>query len=242
MTRLDATSIVDIWERGRNLSSLQRALLILNVTAPEAPVDPARLPIGLRDAQLYRLRVEAFGERFDAFATCPSCTHALEFDMSEQVANVLLNVQWEHFEPVHMEVGGRRITVRAPATADLIEAIEASIERDERLTLVASCVMSDDQEPDTVVADPAVLDRLETALKEADPGAEVLLSLSCPECTHTWRALFDIATFLWDDIERTSRDLLEAVHLIASRYGWSEERILSMTTHRRNVYLERILA
>ena len=66
------------------------------------------------------------------------------------------------------------------------------------------------------------------------------LALACPGCGHEWTAPFDIAAYLWEDIEDCARRLLRQVHDIARAYGWTEDTILSLSARRRRMYLEAI--
>jgi hypothetical protein len=86
------------------------------------------------------------------------------------------------------------------------------------------------------------IDRMTQALDAADPCIDVSIDLTCPACTHTWNAPFDIAAFLWDEIEVRARQLLDDVHVLAARYGWTEAEILRLSDARRSAYIERALA
>ena len=71
-----------------------------------------------------------------------------------------------------------------------------------------------------------------------DPQAEVLLDLDCPACNHRWQILFDIASFFYAEVSAYAKRLLREVHTLARRYGWREADILSMSTARRQFYIE----
>jgi hypothetical protein len=68
----------------------------------------------------------------------------------------------------------------------------------------------------------------------------VLLGLHCPLCSHSWQALFDIASFFWTEISAHARRLLREVDALARAYGWSEAEILGLSASRRQAYLELI--
>ena len=74
----------------------------------------------------------------------------------------------------------------------------------------------------------------------ADPQADVELALSCPACGHAWPAAFDIASFLWTEVDAWARVLLHEIHALASAYGWREADILALSPRRRRAYLELI--
>ncbi len=74
-------------------------------------------------------------------------------------------------------------------------------------------------------------------MAQANPQAEVNLSLSCPSCACQWQAVFDIASFFWTEIDAWARRLLRDVHRLAVAYGWRESDILAMSPLRRQLYL-----
>lgn len=84
----------------------------------------------------------------------------------------------------------------------------------------------------------AVVERM----AEVDAQAEIALALTCPACGHAWTALFDIAAFLWGELDGWARPTLRDVHALASAYGWSEAAILGLGAQRRQRYLELVQA
>jgi len=79
-------------------------------------------------------------------------------------------------------------------------------------------------------------------MSEADPQADVQLSLTCPDCGHQWIACFDIAAFLWGELQAYARRLLLDVHELATAYAWPEASILAMSPARRQAYLDLVRA
>ncbi len=77
-------------------------------------------------------------------------------------------------------------------------------------------------------------------MAQADPLAETRLALECPSCAHAWEESFDIAGFLWEEIEARARRIVFDVHALASAYGWTEAQILALSavSRRRALYLE----
>ena len=86
------------------------------------------------------------------------------------------------------------------------------------------------------------LQAIEERLAEADPLAEIRLHFDCPNCSASFDETLDLGDFVWAEIEREARRILQDVHLLASAYGWSESEILSLGPARRSVYLEMVLA
>ena len=75
---------------------------------------------------------------------------------------------------------------------------------------------------------------------QSDPQAEIQLHLTCPACSRSWSVLFDIVSFFWSEICVQAKRLLREVHTLARVYGWREAEILSMSTARRQLYLEMV--
>jgi hypothetical protein len=82
-----------------------------------------------------------------------------------------------------------------------------------------------------------MLAALSRRIAELDPQAEILIDLTCPECSHRWEVLFNIADFLWTEINEWAERTLQTVHKLASAYGWSEREILKLSPVRRQLYL-----
>jgi hypothetical protein len=85
-----------------------------------------------------------------------------------------------------------------------------------------------------------MLEAITAAMAEADPQAEVELSLRCLMCGNQWLAPFDVVSFLWREIDAWATHILREVHQLASAYGWSERDILALSPLRRRHYLELI--
>jgi hypothetical protein len=88
--------------------------------------------------------------------------------------------------------------------------------------------------PDSFIA------KIEQRMAEADSGATIELAISCDRCGHGWSVLFDIAHYVWEEIEAHAKRLLREVHALARAYAWSEHEILAMTDSRRALYLEMV--
>lgn len=77
-------------------------------------------------------------------------------------------------------------------------------------------------------------------MNRCDPQADMHVSLDCPACDHSWHVVFDIATFLWNEIHAWATQTLRETHQLASAYGWFEMDILSLSPLRRRLYLDMI--
>jgi hypothetical protein len=229
-----ADAVLLAWERGRHRHPLDRSLLLYALAAPEEdPKNLADRPLGERNRALLGLRGALFGDRLSARVDCPSCTEPLEFELS---AGALLSGERPARDGV--ELDGLRF--RLPTTRDLAAvAHHADAESAMRglVALLAESTLALEPRPDV-----AWLDRLEAAFESADPQNDLSLSLTCSACSTTWTTPFDVASYLWVELEGRAQRLLDDVHHLARAYGWSEREILNLTEERRSAYLERALA
>lgn len=83
-----------------------------------------------------------------------------------------------------------------------------------------------------------MMEAVSSALQGADPAAELLINLNCAACSYTWQVTLDIERFLWSKVCMTAKRLLRDVHTLASAYGWDESDILSLSSVRRQIYVE----
>jgi hypothetical protein len=234
---LSDADILGIFEEGRELQPVDRGLLLLARGHPEIPPDElVALTVGRRDARLLRLRAGYFGDRLEGCAECPRCETRLELEVS---CGELLEGTTSEPGPAHWRVGTVELTLRAPDSRDLA-AIATSLSVDDaRALLLERCVKGDVE-----VARLSETDRiaLAEAIGAADPHAEKLLALSCPSCGHQWQILFDIVSYLWNEIATEARRVLREVDVLARAYGWSEAEILNLSVARRHLYLEMALS
>jgi hypothetical protein len=220
MHAIKASRLVGAWERGQAQHPLHRALTLLRVAEPERSIDDlAMLPIGERDRRLLELRRQLFGNRFDAVSACPRCGEKVELNFSTEQLPLA---------PVAECIADG---ARLPNTSDLLAiATEPPDQRAARL--LARCTGTD--------LAGAEADEAERRLAQADPMARIEMRLACPRCEHEWSAFFDIASFLWTELNDWVRRLFCETHTLARAYGWSEAEILGMSPQRRQVYLDLI--
>jgi hypothetical protein len=231
MPTLDAEALLRCWEAGRNRHPLDRGLLLFALARPEQDPDTlADEPLGARNAALLRLRRSMFGETLRSRVACPECAENLEFELE------VARLQGADAGTTIREVSAGARRLRAPTTRDL-SAIANVI--DPAVACHALLERLHDSVDDLQVEDAAAL---LAALDVADPCLDVAVAVVCPACEHAWSAAFDPADFLWTEMEVHVRRLLDEVHLVASHYGWDEQRILHMSPARRGAYVARLLS
>lgn len=231
---LSNPDFLELWERGRGLHPVDRALLTLTFALPGEPYDwLAGWPLGKRNAALVRLRRACFGSAFTGWVACSNCGERLEFSFDAQP----LLAQQPESESI--TINGR--TFRPLTSRDLASIAGETDERAAALHLVRLCC-PEPSETKTDVFTEAELNSIDDLLAEADPLAETLLDFSCVACNHRWEEPLDVAAWFWTEIEARARLLLYDVHTLAAAYAWSEREILSLSAPRRALYLEMVRA
>lgn len=241
MQHLSASRLLNTWERGRRLSGVERALLLLAAAAPEDPAEATEaLPIGPRDSRILDLRAAVFGPRLDAVVSCPACGERLEFAMAAPEMPFRNDVNLPGTLSVSSD--GYEIAFRLPTSEDLV-AVAQQREADRRSALLDRCIrdarrddlpINVDALPETVVA--AVVERMAAF----DPSTTLQIDLACPGCGHEWHNPFDIVAFLWAEVDAWAMRTLYEVHALASAYGWGEADILAMSAWRRHRYMQMV--
>jgi hypothetical protein len=227
-----------LFEEGDPLLPAERVTLILGrcaeVGGESGPKVARALSAGDRVALLLELRRLLAGDALPCVLDCPwpDCGERLALDL--QTGELLTG--GEVGGPEHeLEFEGRRMAFRLPTGAD--EELAARVAVDEGPgTAVESLLRACLVDPPTDL--PAGLDEaLGAAISDADPNAEITLVLRCPACERAGEVTFDAASYVWGDLELRLARLDRDVHVLASRYGWSEAAILALGRHRRERYL-----
>ena len=242
--RLPSTAaLIDLWDAGCDRDPVDRARILLEA-AFDGDGDPADLSIGMRDRLLLEWRSRVFGARVDAVESCPACGALLEFALD--VDEVRVDPPRDAAErdgPLDIDVAGYRLALRLPTSRDLAAIRGCGDAGAARALLLERCLVTAHTSGRARAVDarelpPPVLRAIADALAEADPQADIELSLACAVCGHGWHAPFDVVGFLWADIERFAWRTLRDVHQLASAYAWSEAAILALSARRRRVYLD----
>ena len=242
---LSPAEVLTVWETARRASPSVRALVLMRSALPASDGNSiATWCIGEGDALLFRLQRLMFGNRLECAAVCPACATALELTL--EVENLLASpgsgaatYQVTCGEPAQV------IFFRLPNRSDLqalpLETDEVAL----RKFLVERCVLYAERNGEKISPAPIaeeIIAAVSAAMADADPQAEILLHLVCPNCAHVWQTNFDIVDFLWRKIHAAARQLLYEIHCLAQAYGWTEAEILALSPARRQIYLELALS
>jgi hypothetical protein len=238
---LTATELLEVWEYSLNQTLLQKTLHLLSLACPDIDSDSiAKLSIGERDSRLLLFREWMFGSRLSNVADCPRCSERSEWEIN--IGDIRLQSSHNQISSKEFtfEVDDFRIRFRLPNSVDISEVIVNSAEETDPLTLLSRCILeahckdkafSVDNLPDHV------LKALNHRMEEEDPQADIKMTLTCPYCSHKWDAQFDIASYLWTEIDNWAERTLLSIHKLAKAYGWSEQNILNISPVRRQFYL-----
>jgi len=232
--------MLDSWERGVARGMVDRGLILLALTDPEADEAAlAALPIGARERRLLELRAAAFGPRLTGLVACEACGEQLELALG---VDELCAAGAAGDADLTLVADGYALSLRLPDSADLRAAAAAPPDAAASL-LLRRCVVR--AERDGAPADPenlpaALLAAAGDRLADADPLADLRFALTCVGCGHVWQAPFDAAAFVWAELDAWAARMLREVHTLAAAYGWSERDILRLGAARRARYLDMV--
>lgn len=236
MRSLITAQVVDAWERGLDRSLPERMIVLLDAACPDATYDElAAMPLGRRDALLLDLRALLLGPELTGVSECPACGDPLESTFRAEDLRVPADLPPAALQ--HVEVEGLDVAFRLPSTHDVI-TLNLSDGGSPATQLLERCL---DDPVSLATADvdwETVASAVSRAMSAADPQADVVLRLTCPGCDTSWAAPFDIAGFLWAEIQGWVSRLLRDVDQLARTYGWTEAEILALSPTRRSLYLE----
>jgi hypothetical protein len=240
MKPLTATELLAVWERGLNLTLLERIISLLATACPEMDREAiCGLRVGERDVRLMQLREWMFGPRLVNTAHCPQCAECVEWEnhIPDLIAHT--NGDTDIPEAFDLDMAGYQLRFRLPDSKDIANVLEAT-GNDPRFGLIKRCVLSarhSGRPCDIRQLPETVFETLGRRMEALDPQTEIRIALTCPTCGHRWGILFDIASFLWEEINAWAERMIITVHQLASRYGWSEAQILNLSPVRRQLYL-----
>jgi len=240
MKPLSAVELLDVWESGLNQPILHRALILLTAACPEMAANAvAELSIGERDARLLQLREWMFGPHLLNTATCPHCTAHVEWE--NEIADLYVDSSdLSTADELSLQAGKYNLRFRLPNSTDIAAVLADSKDDSKADNLLKRCIVTAECSGKAYNKNrlpKRTLNALSHHIETLDSQAEIRIDLTCPECSHHWEILFDIANFLWSEINSWAERTLSTVHRLAGAYGWSEQEILKLSPVRRQLYL-----
>jgi hypothetical protein len=227
--RQTPAQLLDSWETFRGQPMPVRAAALTALAAKQRLAEVMRWSIARRDRTLFEFRARLFGEEIEAVTSCPDCGERLEMQIALADIAPPAKSDARRSSFLTLRIDGARIRCREPNSEDLLAISSSDDLEAARAQLIARCVESEDAE---------VRERAAALLTAA--AHDIQLDLTCPACAHAWKSPFDIAAFVWRELDEWAQRTLHEIHVIAGAYGWSEDDILRLSARRRQVYVELI--
>jgi len=202
----------------------------------EAELDAASLPLADLEAWLLRFRQMLLGDQVLSHGRCPAAGCGTETDISFRISEYLQhhrprcprNVSAIKEEPGWFALQGCEARFRLVTGADVVAS---QFQTDPELDLAKRTIR-----PESLSRRD--LTRVQQAMEALAPPLAREIEGKCPACgTHT-RFFFSPQSFVQRELQYEAAFLYEDVNLLAGRYHWSEEKILSLPRMRRLHYAE----
>lgn len=227
--------MLDAWEASLRAPAHACAVALLGAATGLDRDSLEALPVGTYDALLLELRERAFGTLMDCETRCPACAERLELTLDTSALRV--NADAPATGSHRATLDGITVMFHVPTVGDLAACADARVPEQAARALLARCV--ERIEPAHIALGEARETALAARMAELDPQADVPIELVCPACMHKWTEPFDAAVFLAREVESWAQRALDEVHVLATRYGWSERDVLALSPARRRYYVER---
>jgi len=236
--------LLELWDTTSGKSMLEKSLrLLCNAYCIDNIGDVARLSIGERDARLLEVREWLFGKTLRNKASCQKCSETIEWESDSSTLHLQDFAQNLSMKKLELVKESYYIKFRLLNSADLLKVTSSDIHENSYKKVISKCILSvtkDNEEYNANNLPESVWEALNDRMSEEDPQADIRMQLVCPNCNHSWEMYFDIASYLWSEINVWAKKILEEVYLLARFFSWSEKDILNMSPYRRRLYIEMI--
>jgi predicted RNA-binding Zn-ribbon protein involved in translation (DUF1610 family) len=231
-----AGEVLQLWERADGLGPVARALALAEAAGGDASGLRDR-PFGRTNAHVLALRESLLSGDLAATSTCPACGERVEFALDPATLHALLPAG----EGAGLVFGEYIVDWRLPTPDDLVAVAAAPDPEGALRQRCMTVLFADGEQVDAAVLPRAAVEAVEASMAEADPLAEVLVALDCPECGARFEADLDLGSFVWAEVDARARRLLHEVDVLARAYGWTEPEVLALSEARRAAYLRLVL-
>ncbi len=240
-------SLMTLMEAGANRSSLERGQLLLVWGYREQGwQELAALSLGRRARCLLDLRRSFFGKDVTLSGHCRRCGASFEF--ATDVDEILSADNRTESVRVKVPVGDLELEARPLTAPDIAAFPDLDSDQEKCAYLAFQSLVAVRKTDGTVleVSDPAQMQpdwvaALGGILEDQDPLSSIVFCLDCADCGNSWRAHFDIADLLWEELESEHAMVLEEIHLLARHYGWTEADIVAIPPVRRRAYARHLM-
>jgi hypothetical protein len=201
-----------------------------------AAFDVAALPLSDLEALLLEQRRAVFGNSVRPQARCSGAECSTLIDVSFRVSDYLAHyrprmprmVELLKDEPGWFRLRGSQVSFRLVTVGDLLATQGLP---NPEVELARRTVRPQE-------ISKRELKRVQRAMEIISPPQSQELEGRCPECGTPVRFFFSPRSFVLRELQFEAAFLYEDVHLLATRYHWSEDKILSLPRARRSQYAE----
>lgn len=213
-----------------------------NAGQPVAAITEAmwNLPLGARIVRLLRIvSLTTREERLTMALSCPQSGCRKTFEVSPAFADLLADAPGETnlAKIVQFPLSeAAALSLRLPTGRDQAEwqGRTYNTPDDAVRSIVQSLITS--APPGVEATLPEKIANLSTVMAEADPLTSFHIATTCPHCEQPVDIAVDLEAVALAQLATHRRSLLRDVHVLASRYGWSEADVLAIPTERRQEY------
>ncbi len=248
MELLAGAALLQAWEEGAGLLDGPRTEVLLNAAYGPAKPPWCDQPLGWRDAALLRLYRAGRSGALETITDCPACGTVLEFAPNLTKMLAVYCGERPDLEWFTVNALGGAVEARNPNVTDLAAASAGRDLEEARAILIDRCVrpvpssaafgrsrfkseLSSEADEETILT-------VASALDDRDPLADVSVDIGCVECGHRWSTRLEVLPVVWAQVSARARELIRDIDVLARRYGWSQDQILALGSHRRQTFLE----
>ena len=202
-------------------------------------LDARSLPLPDVEVLLLELRRTLLGDVLHAKAECPTRDCGQRADISFGIGDYLAHHQPRvpRNHPVRKEAGWfalpqSDVEFRLVTAGDLIEAIDSA---DPKSALAQRTIRPAGVSRNDV-------NRVQRMMDSLCPSLSQEVQKQCAKCGEWVRLFFNVHSYVQRELAFEATFLYQDVHVLATRYHWSEETILSLPRARRLQYAEMALA
>lgn len=224
-------------EAPRRDMALAVRLLSRVARADDGELRCAELPVTDVEVLLLELRRLMFGDLVRGDAVCPSEGCGARVDVAFGVREYVMHhaprpasAARPADEEGWFTLSNAAVRFRLPLASDRMAVDD---KRDADRQMIARCV-----DPPELPA--RLLGRVARALGALAPPLADAIQGVCPECGESIAIWFDPQEFALRELRGEAAYVFDEIHLLASRYHWSEADILAMPRSRRRQYAELI--
>jgi hypothetical protein len=209
----------------------------LAVRATGERLDARPLTVTDLETVLLLVRRAVFGDRVHTDVRCPARDCGARVDVDFRIGDYLTHhaartprAVAPASEEGWYRLKGQDVLFRLPSSADQAEALRTP---DPEGELARRCLRPADTPARTRALAQKAMAAMAPVLSDAVQGR-------CPRCSGSFDMYFDVQSFVLSELRGQAAFLYQDMHLVASRYHWSEHEILQMPARRRAYYAAKI--